>query len=61
MCETANEFDLADDLPTVEPTAFDLIVVGTGLQESILAGYAPSSQSSIVYLISKAPSSRTFD
>lgn len=41
---------MADDFPGIEPTTFDTIVIGTGLQESILAAAAASAGHSVLHL-----------
>lgn len=41
---------MADDFPDIEPTTFDTIVIGTGLQESILAAAAASAGHSVLHL-----------
>lgn len=41
---------MSDDFPEIEPRTFDTIVIGTGLQESILAAAAASAGHSVLHL-----------
>jgi hypothetical protein len=42
----------APDVPDIEPPSFDLIVIGTGFQESLLAGCASDTHSCSFYSLS---------
>ncbi|KAH9306363.1 hypothetical protein KI387_010767, partial [Taxus chinensis] len=41
---------MAEEFPEIEPTSFDMIVIGTGLQESIMASAAASAGHNVLHL-----------
>ncbi|XP_008796394.2 rab escort protein 1 [Phoenix dactylifera] len=49
MAETSSS-SFPTDFPTIDPTTFDLIVLGTGLPESLLAAAAAASGKSVLHL-----------
>lgn len=49
MAETTSSF-FPNDYPTIDPTSFDLIVLGTGLPESLLAAAAAAAGKSVLHL-----------
>lgn len=44
----------AQEFPEIEPGTFDVIVIGTGLQESIVAAAAASSGQSVLHIDSNS-------